>query len=90
MSTETSDASFWLLANSVCAMSLYENRESSKDFSSSIVASMDEIEDNLYYFSDVISAGIPDVDRLITDNLLRLLILPLLLPSLIGAVSLEF
>lgn len=61
------------------------SRETSKDFSSSIVASVDEIEDNLYYYSDVISAGIPDVDRLITDNLLRLLILPLLLPSLIEA-----
>lgn len=43
---------------------------------------MDEIEDNLYYFSDVISAGIPDVGRLITDNILQHLIFPLLLPSL--------
>ena len=43
---------------------------------------MDEIEDNLYYFSDVISAGIPDVGRLITDNILQYLIFPLLLPSL--------
>lgn len=48
---------------------------------------MDEIEDNLYYFSDVISAGIPDVDKLITDGLLRVLIVPVLLPSLIEAVS---
>ncbi|CAN0852802.1 Protein TRANSPARENT TESTA 9 [Linum grandiflorum] len=47
-----------------------------------ILAAVDEIEDNLYYFSDVISAGIPDVGRLITDNILQLLILPLLLPSL--------
>ncbi|XP_021751026.1 protein CLEC16A homolog isoform X1 [Chenopodium quinoa] len=61
------------------------SQETSKDFSSSIIAFADEIEDNLYYFSDVISAGIPDVDKLITDNLLRLLILPLLLPSLIEA-----
>ncbi|XP_074280692.1 protein TRANSPARENT TESTA 9 isoform X2 [Silene latifolia] len=70
------------------------SKEHSQETSSSIIASMDEIEDNLYYFSDVISAGIPDVDSLITDNLLRLLILPLLLPSLtieadmpIGAVT---
>ncbi|XVE71913.1 hypothetical protein DITRI_Ditri10aG0189300 [Diplodiscus trichospermus] len=47
-----------------------------------INATVDEIEDNLYYFSDVISAGIPVVGRLITDNILRLLILPLLFPAL--------
>ncbi|GMH03133.1 hypothetical protein Nepgr_004972 [Nepenthes gracilis] len=56
----------------------------SQELSSSIIAAVDEIEDNLYYFSDVISAGIPDVDMLITDSLLQLLILPLLLPSLTG------
>ena len=49
---------------------------------STILSAVDEIEDNLYYFSDVISAGIPDVGRLITDNILVLLIIPLLLPSL--------
>ncbi|KAJ6381183.1 hypothetical protein OIU77_029967 [Salix suchowensis] len=47
-----------------------------------IVNAVDEIEDNLYYISDVISAGIADVGRLITDNILQLLIFPLLLPSL--------
>lgn len=47
-----------------------------------IISGVDEIEDNLYYFSDIISAGIPDVGRLITDNILLLLIFPLLLPSL--------
>ncbi|GAU42665.1 hypothetical protein TSUD_398710 [Trifolium subterraneum] len=52
------------------------------DSNSTITAAVDEIEDNLYYFSDVISAGIPDVERLITDSLLTLLIFPLLLPSL--------
>ncbi|KAH9805665.1 protein TRANSPARENT TESTA 9 [Citrus sinensis] len=49
---------------------------------STILAAVDEIEDNLYYFSDAISAGIPDIGRLLTDNCLQLLILPLLLPSL--------
>lgn len=49
---------------------------------SAILSAVDEIEDNLYYFSDVISAGIPDVGRLITGNLVQVLILPLLLPSL--------
>ncbi|GAV59701.1 FPL domain-containing protein [Cephalotus follicularis] len=48
---------------------------------STILSAVDEIEDNLFYFSDVISAGIPDVGRLITDNILHLLILPLLLLS---------
>ncbi|XP_008799469.2 protein TRANSPARENT TESTA 9-like isoform X2 [Phoenix dactylifera] len=52
------------------------------DSSSSILAAVDEIEDNLYYFSDVISAGVPDLGILITDNILRLLVFPLLLPSL--------
>ncbi|KAJ4709215.1 Protein CLEC16A like [Melia azedarach] len=52
------------------------------DSISTILVAVDEIEDNLYYFSDVISAGIPDIGRLITDHILQLLILPLLLPSL--------
>ncbi|KAG4113272.1 hypothetical protein ERO13_D13G212300v2 [Gossypium hirsutum] len=60
---------------------------------SAMLAKVDEIEDNLYYFSDVISAGIPVVGSLITDNILQLLILPLLFPALqidadsIGAVT---
>ncbi|KAJ4845753.1 Protein TRANSPARENT TESTA 9 [Turnera subulata] len=52
-----------------------------KDATAVILAAVDEIEDNLYYISDVISAGIPDVGRLITDNILQYLILPLILPS---------
>ncbi|KAJ0090946.1 hypothetical protein Patl1_14089 [Pistacia atlantica] len=60
----------------------------SPDSTSIILAAVDEIEDNLYYFSDIISAGIPDVGKLITDHMLQLLILPLLLPSLrINAVD---
>ncbi|KAL8100744.1 protein TRANSPARENT TESTA 9-like isoform X2 [Apium graveolens] len=54
----------------------------SSETTSKILSAVDDIEDNLYYFSDVISAGIPDVGRLITDNLLKLLIFPYLLPSL--------
>ncbi|WCJ42307.1 Protein TRANSPARENT TESTA 9 [Euphorbia peplus] len=57
-------------------------RNPNQGATSAILANVDEIEDNLYYFSDVISAGIPDVGRLITDNMLQFLILPLLLPSL--------
>ncbi|KAE9601631.1 putative armadillo-like helical protein [Lupinus albus] len=52
------------------------------DSTSTITAAVDEIEDNLYYFSDVVSAGIPDVGRLVTDSILMVLIFPLLLPSL--------
>ncbi|KAL9325923.1 hypothetical protein ACSQ67_006568 [Phaseolus vulgaris] len=52
------------------------------DSMSAIIAAVDEIEDNLYYFSDVVSAGIPDVGRLITDGIMMILIFPLLLPSL--------
>ncbi|KAI3805553.1 hypothetical protein L1987_28043 [Smallanthus sonchifolius] len=54
---------------------------------SSILSAVDEIEDNLYYFSDVVSAGIPDVGTLITDSMLKLLIFPMLLPSLRIGVS---
>ncbi|OVA07524.1 Uncharacterized protein family FPL [Macleaya cordata] len=49
---------------------------------SCILSAVDEIEDNLYYFSDVISSGIPNLGRLITENILQLLIFPLLFPSL--------
>ncbi|KAE8651683.1 hypothetical protein Csa_021300 [Cucumis sativus] len=59
-----------------------ETMRSTEPSTSTILAAVDEIEDNLYYISDVISAGIPDVGRLITDNILRHLIFPLLLPSL--------
>ncbi|KAM7274315.1 hypothetical protein ACFE04_028979 [Oxalis oulophora] len=52
------------------------------DFTSTILSAVDEIEDNLFYFSDVISAGIPDVGKLITDNILQHFILPFLFPSL--------
>ncbi|KAJ8562465.1 hypothetical protein K7X08_011756 [Anisodus acutangulus] len=52
------------------------------DTTGSIISSVDEIEDNLYYFSDVISAGIPDLGRLITDLMLKVLIFPSILPSL--------
>lgn len=55
--------------------------ESSKSIST-ISSTIDEIEDYLYYFSDVISAGIPDVGWLITDSILKYLVFPLLLPSL--------
>ncbi|XP_058755619.1 protein TRANSPARENT TESTA 9-like isoform X2 [Vicia villosa] len=51
------------------------------DSTSTITVAIDEIEDNLYYFSDIVSAGIPDVGRLITDSILMVLIFPLLLPS---------
>ncbi|KAI9112504.1 hypothetical protein K1719_016427 [Acacia pycnantha] len=56
------------------------NRRS--DCTSTILAAVYEIEDNLCYFSDIVSAGIPDVGRLMTDSILMLLIFPLLLPSL--------
>ncbi|PHT57287.1 hypothetical protein CQW23_05773 [Capsicum baccatum] len=52
------------------------------DTSGSILSAVDEIEDNLYYFSDVISAGIPDIGRLITELMLNVLIFPSIVPSL--------
>ncbi|XP_076949842.1 protein TRANSPARENT TESTA 9-like [Bidens hawaiensis] len=54
---------------------------------SRILSAVDEIEDNLYYLSDVVSAGIPDVGALITDGMLKLLIFPMLLPSLRAEAS---
>ncbi|KAL5214445.1 hypothetical protein ABZP36_003597 [Zizania latifolia] len=41
-----------------------------------------QIEDTLYYFSDVMSPGIPDLGRFITENILQLLVFRFLLPSL--------
>ncbi|KAJ0592100.1 hypothetical protein HanHA300_Chr03g0080941 [Helianthus annuus] len=61
--------------------------ECSPGSTSKIVSAVDEIEDNLYYLSDVVSAGIPDVGTLITDSMLKLLIFPMLLPSLRIEVS---
>ncbi|KAI4380577.1 hypothetical protein MLD38_006754 [Melastoma candidum] len=52
------------------------------DKSSTILSAVDEIEDSLYYFSDITSAGIPDVGALLTDGILKDLVFPLLLPSL--------
>ncbi|QHO50249.1 protein TRANSPARENT TESTA 9 isoform X1 [Arachis stenosperma] len=52
------------------------------DSTSTIIAAVDDIEDNLYYFSDIVSAGIPDIGTLITDSFLVVLIFPLLFPSL--------
>lgn len=62
------------------------DRKPSQEIASSILAAVNEIEDTLYYFSDVISAGILDVGRLMTDNLLVLLIFPILFPSLSAQV----
>ncbi|KAI3827651.1 hypothetical protein L1987_01731 [Smallanthus sonchifolius] len=53
----------------------------SPESTSSILSAADEIEDSLYYLNDV-SAGIPDVRMLINDSMLKLLIFPMLLPSL--------
>lgn len=57
-------------------------RSPSPDSGGKLFSAVDGIEDTLYYFSDVISAGIPDIGRLITDHILQHLTLPLLLPSL--------
>lgn len=59
----------------------FSNPESA-DSISAILAAVEEIEDSLYYFSDVMSSGVPELGRLITNNILRLLVFPLLLPSL--------
>ncbi|KAI6682632.1 hypothetical protein NL676_036513 [Syzygium grande] len=57
-------------------------KKSALEPSSTIFAAVDELEDTLYYFSDITSAGIPDVGRLLTDKFLKHLVFPLLLPSL--------
>ncbi|KAF7016098.1 hypothetical protein CFC21_029787 [Triticum aestivum] len=41
-----------------------------------------QIEDALYYFSDVMSSGIPDLGNFITENILQLLVFRIVLPSL--------
>lgn len=75
-----SDVIFYLLLKWL-VISCFLYRSTSAESASSILSAVDEIEDNLYYFSDVVSAGIPDVGRLIMDKVLRLLIFPLILPS---------
>lgn len=65
----------------------YRDRNPGADSTSTIMVAIDEIEDNLYYFSDIVSAGIPDVGRIITDSILMVLIFPLLLPSLRIAID---
>ncbi|XP_052182421.1 protein TRANSPARENT TESTA 9 isoform X2 [Diospyros lotus] len=67
---------------SLNALVLDSAKSNTPESASTTSSAIDEIEDNLYYFSDVISAGIPDVGRLITDSILELLIFPLLLPAL--------
>ncbi|XP_048134111.1 protein TRANSPARENT TESTA 9 isoform X2 [Rhodamnia argentea] len=57
-------------------------KKSGLEPASTILAAVDELEDALYYFSDITSAGIPDVGRLLTDKFLKHLVFPLLLPSL--------
>ncbi|WOL13843.1 hypothetical protein Cni_G22623 [Canna indica] len=59
----------------------------SSDSSCLIYNAVDDVEDNLYYFSDVISSGVPDLGRLLSDNILHLLVFPLLLPSLKKNIS---
>ncbi|KAF3595000.1 hypothetical protein DY000_02024009, partial [Brassica cretica] len=64
------------------AMVLNTLRSPSPESGGKLFSAVDGIEDTLYYFSDVISAGIPDIERLVTDHILQHLTLPLLLPSL--------
>ncbi|KAJ8634527.1 hypothetical protein MRB53_008794 [Persea americana] len=51
------------------------------DATSCVLSAVDGIEDTLYYFSDVISSGVPNLGILIADNILQILVFPLLLPS---------
>ncbi|KAF9612942.1 hypothetical protein IFM89_004645 [Coptis chinensis] len=57
-------------------------KKSGPESTSCILSAVDEIEDYLYYISDAISAGVPNLGTLITDSILQLLVFPLLLPSL--------
>ncbi|XP_058113630.1 protein TRANSPARENT TESTA 9-like isoform X7 [Magnolia sinica] len=64
-----------------CVSEAAENPDSS-DLACFILSAVDEIEDTLYYCSDVISSGVPNIERLVTENILQLLVFPSLLPSL--------
>ena len=59
----------------------YRNANSSLPMSS-VEDAIVQIEDTLYYFSDVMSSGIPDLERFITENILQVLVFRFLLPSL--------
>ncbi|CAM0904983.1 unnamed protein product [Alopecurus aequalis] len=59
---------------------------SARNADSAAMASIEDavvqIEDALYYFSDVMSSGIPDLGNFITENILQLLVFRIVLPSL--------
>ncbi|KAM0901833.1 hypothetical protein ACQ4PT_019699 [Festuca glaucescens] len=58
-----------------------ENADSSAAMAS-IEDAVVQIEDALYYFSDVMSSGIPDLGNFITENILQHLVFRIVLPSL--------
>ncbi|XP_078435327.1 CLEC16A-like protein isoform X2 [Wolffia australiana] len=64
--------------------SLISSSTGTPDSVSHILAAVDRIEDDLYYFSDIISAGVPEMGRLITESMLQSLVFPVLFPSLKG------
>lgn len=68
------------LFSSVCVL-FYRNADSAVP-TASVEDAIVQIEDTLYYFSDVMSSGIPDLGRFITENILQLLVFRFLLPSL--------
>ncbi|KAH9318603.1 hypothetical protein KI387_020372, partial [Taxus chinensis] len=47
-----------------------------------LVSTIEEIDDDLYYLSDILCAGVSKLSGLVTQNLLHTLVLPKLLPSL--------
>ncbi|KAF5178319.1 Transparent testa [Thalictrum thalictroides] len=73
---------FWKLCIALDGLVSEAAKNPGPESSSSILSAVDEIEDYLYYFSDAISAGVPNLGTLITNNVLQLLVFPLLLPSL--------
>lgn len=62
----------WLWCSEICT----------KQRRKEILLKSDEIVDDLYYFKDILSVGEPRLSKVVTQDLLNLLVFPILIPLL--------
>ncbi|GLJ53926.1 hypothetical protein SUGI_1152190 [Cryptomeria japonica] len=56
--------------------------DDASDIKKMLVSTIEEIDDDLYYLSDILCASVSDLSGPVTHNLLHTLVFPMLLPSL--------
>lgn len=56
--------------------------DDASDIKKMLVSTIEEIDDDLYYLSDILSASVSDLSGLVTQTLLHAWVFPMLLPSL--------